>query len=298
MSVSHFVKTIINEFPLMNQVLIKEFPSKKSFEFVPAISVSKLDKNNPVIENDDHYQILWMESGVRSLSVDFQTLVCYPYSILFLLPGVKANLKFACELPQGWVVEFSREFFVESYLNGFNIKNVELFYASGEIPVIVLSPKIGQRINSLAEMIAEVMQSQIPNRELAAASLLKTMLVYCDSKCNIRIKNNSNNHYLNIVSSFKHLVSQNYHAIHQVSEYAGMLHITPKYLNQVVKDVMGVTAKSVIQEQLIIQACRDLKFSNLSIKEISIQLGFSEPEHFSNFFKKNIGCSPMAYRQK
>lgn len=162
----------------------------------------------------------------------------------------------------------------------------------------MLSPKIGERINTLTEMIAEVMQSTIPKRELAASSLLKTLLVYCDSKCNLRVTAESNNHYLNIVSRFKHLVSQNLCTFHQVNSYAEMMHLSPKYLNSVVKEVMGVRAKNVISEQLLIRSCRELRFSNSSIKEISIQLGFSEPEHFSNFFKKNIGCSPLAYRQQ
>ena len=103
---------------------------------------------------------------------------------------------------------------------------------------------------------------------------------------------------MSVVSRFKHLVSQKLDNFHQVADYAQLMHLSPKYLNNVVKEVMGVTAKYVIIEQLLIRSCRDLKFSNLSIKEISIQLGFSEPEHFSNFFKKNMGCSPLAYRQK
>jgi AraC family transcriptional regulator, transcriptional activator of pobA len=184
------------------------------------------------------------------------------------------------------------------YLNGFNIQHADIFLSTGEIPRIVLSPKIGERINSIAEMIAEVMQSSIPNKILAADSLLKTLLVYCDSQCNLRVTALSNNHYLDIVSRFKHLVSQNLVNYHQVSDYAEMMHVSPKYLNRIVKEVMGVTAKYIISEQLLIRSCRDLKFSNLSIKEIAIQLGFSEPEHFSNFFKKNIGCSPLAYRQQ
>ncbi len=61
---------------------------------------------------------------------------------------------------------------------------------------------------------------------------------------------------------------------------------------------MGVTAKSVIMEQVMIKACRDLKFSNDSVKQIAFNLGFTEPEHFSHFFTKSTGSPPSEYRQK
>ena len=267
-------------------------------DFDGSISLQKLNRQHRSITEAENYQILWLESGVKSIEIDFVDLESFPCSIIFLHPGRKVNLRFDCFQPKGWILKFSHDYFKQQYLEGFHIQHADIFFSSGEIPRIVLSPKIGERINSIAEMITEMLQSNIPNKELAASSLLKTLLVYCDSKCNLRVTAASNNHYMSIVSRFKHLVSQNLDNYHQVSDYAGLMHVSPKYLNNVVKEVMGVNAKYVISEQLLIRSCRDLKFSNLSIKEISIQLGFSEPEHFSNFFKKNMGCSPLSYRQK
>lgn len=261
------------------------------------ISVQKLTRRYHTITDPDNYQILWLENGVKSIDIDYKGRESFPFSIIFLHPGKEVKLRFNCFHPRGWILKFSHIIFNQLHLNGFNIQHADIFLSSEEIPRIVLSPKIGERINSIAEMIAEVMQSNIPNKILAADSLLKTLLVYCDSECNLRVTAASNNHYLNIVSRFKHLVSQNLVNYHQVYDYAEMMHVSPKYLNRIVKEVMGVTAKYIIIEQLLIRSCRDLKFSNLSVKEISIKLGFSEPEHFSNFFKKNIGCSPQAYRQ-
>lgn len=283
----------------MSTVALKEKVNpNNNHVYTNTLCVQKLDRRYSKITDPENYQILWLENGVRSIEIDNEDLVSYPCSIIFLHPGKEVNLRFDCLKPKGWILRFSFNFFKQQYLDGFHIQHADIFLSSGEIPRIVLSPKIGDRINSLAEMIAEVMQSNIPNKELAASSLLKTLLVYCDSKCNLWVTAGSNNHYLNIVSRFKHLVSQNLETFHQVSDYAQLMHLSPKYLNNVVKEVMGVTAKYVISEQLLIRSCRDLKFSNLSIKEISIQLGFSEPEHFSNFFKKNMGYSPLAYRQK
>lgn len=41
-----------------------------------------------------------------------------------------------------------------------------------------------------------------------------------------------------------------------------------------------------------------LSETNLSVMEISDNLGFSDSAYFSNLFKKTYGLSPMQYREK
>ncbi|MCW1735162.1 AraC family transcriptional regulator [Anaerorudis cellulosivorans] len=51
--------------------------------------------------------------------------------------------------------------------------------------------------------------------------------------------------------------------------------------------------------QLKIQrACSYLQFSDLKIKEIAFRLGYFDPYHFSNAFKKEMGISPKEYKRK
>lgn len=261
------------------------------------IKVRSLHPKHTIITDNENYQIIWVSEGLDSIAVDFETITSLPNSIIFLTPGRVARLKHGCKPSRGWVLSFSRSFFLDQHLEGLNIRNVDVFHAYGEIPMIVLSPKIGDRIHVIAEMIAELVDSHIPNREVGISALLRTLLVYCDSKCNIRTGSHSNTNELRLVSQFKHLVSQHYLRYHQVFRYAEIMNVSPKYLSQVIKRVMGVSPKYVIQEQLLIQASRDLKFSNESIKEIAVKLGFSEPEHFSHFFKRYTGHSPIAFRK-
>ncbi len=76
------------------------------------------------------------------------------------------------------------------------------------------------------------------------------------------------------------------------------MHISAKYLNQVVKSLIGQTAKAVIQEKIILNAKRELRFTEKTIKEIAYELGFEEPLHFSSFFKNCTGVSPSAFREQ
>ncbi len=260
------------------------------------ISIRRLALPTSDYTDHENYQLLWIAEGVESITVDFDTIPFYPNTIIFLTPGKFINLDFSDSPPAGWILGFSRDFFKNQNLEGLNIKNADIFHAYDDMPRIVLSPKIGERVHSIAEMMAEFAGSEIPNKEVAISALLRALLVYCDSKCNLKPSFGNNRQDLNIVSLFKYHVSRHFLEHHLVSDYAQLMNITPKYLNQVVKRVMGVTAKSIIQEQLLIQASRDLKFSNESIKEIAFKLGFAEPEHFSHFFKKSTGKTPSLFR--
>lgn len=259
------------------------------------LTVNKFRADIACFSEPDLYMILWMKKGFDEVKIDFQTFTAPANSIWFIAPGKEVQVSCISE-PQGWIIRFSKELFNTYIRENLIIKDVDLFTAFGEIPKIILSPLIGDRINAIAEMIDELIGSQIPNKEAAIASLLKTLLIYCDSNCNIRITHENNSGKIQIVTTFKDLVARHVLTKHKVSEYSAMMNLSSKYLNQVVKEVLGVTAKSVIQEQLTIRARRELKFSNDSIKEIAFKLGFSEPFHFSNYFKKKIGCSPTEYR--
>jgi AraC family transcriptional regulator, transcriptional activator of pobA len=271
------------------------------FGFTPIkMNIQRINQGIQRFEDKENYSILWMDEGPKEIIVDLHNVSTCSNFILYMLPGTNLMVKPRKEFVQGWILSFSKDYLRSQHLDHFQIRNIEFIRTTEELPLIILSPKIGKRINGIAEMINELAASRIPNKESAISALLKTLLVYCDSHCNIKWSRQNNYNYNDIetVSKFKHLVSSHFLSMHRVSQYAELLHISPKYLNQVVKRVMGVTAKSIITEQLILQASRDLKFSGESIKEISAKLGFGEPDHFSHFFKKETGIAPSAYRMK
>lgn len=261
------------------------------------ICLTTFDAENLCYTDQNHYSIFWMKNGFNSVQIDFEFFRFQRNSIYFISPGRHVMLEFASE-PNGWIIKFSKDYYHQQIIEKLFFTNMDLFEAIGNVPKFILSPKIGTRVNELAEMISELLVSEIPNRETAIASLLNTLLIYCHSSRNSGITQMKNSRQLEIASRFKELVGKHFTDIHQVSEYARMMNLSPRYLNQVVKQISGKTAKSYIQEQLLIQARRELKFSTNSIKQIAFKLGFSEPFYFSNYFKKQMGCSPTDYRHQ
>ena len=81
-----------------------------------------------------------------------------------------------------------------------------------------------------------------------------------------------------------------------VSFYARMHHITPRYFSAITKEQTGDSALQWIVRMVITEAKQLLEESDLSIKEIADQLNFPTQSFFGKYFKQYVGVSPKEYR--
>lgn len=81
-----------------------------------------------------------------------------------------------------------------------------------------------------------------------------------------------------------------------VSFYARMQHITPRYFSDIIKEKTGDSALQWIVRMVITVAKQLLEESDLSIKEIADQLNFPTQSFFGKYFKQYVGVSPKEYR--
>ena len=100
-----------------------------------------------------------------------------------------------------------------------------------------------------------------------------------------------------LMSSFLQLLSRgDFIKNREVSYYADILCVTPKYLSEVSKRVSGYGANYWINRYTIIEIQRRLRHSNASLVEISDEFNFSSTAYFSRFVQNYLGISPGAYR--
>ena len=59
---------------------------------------------------------------------------------------------------------------------------------------------------------------------------------------------------------------------------------------------MVVLQRVLLQEEPWIRAKAMLRSTSIPVKNISLELGFSQESNFNNFFKLHIGMTPMQYR--
>ena len=97
---------------------------------------------------------------------------------------------------------------------------------------------------------------------------------------------------------FRKLLAENYRKEHELQFYADSLHISQTYLSRVIRQISGKTVNNYIVEALYTDARRLLVFTDLTVKEIAEQLGFSDQSSFGKFFKKKSETSPANFRDE
>lgn len=75
------------------------------------------------------------------------------------------------------------------------------------------------------------------------------------------------------------------------------MNLTTVHLNRLCQAVAQKTTLQVIHEQALIEAKKHLTGTTYKIAEIAYFLGFKDPVHFSNFFRKKEGVTPGVFRR-
>lgn len=109
---------------------------------------------------------------------------------------------------------------------------------------------------------------------------------------NLSNTNLHQSHYI----AFRRLLNSEYKTLKKVTDYAALLNLTEKQLNEIVFKRTGETVSALIFKQVILEAKRLLN-TGIPAKEVSYALNFLEPGHFSKFFKNQTGISPSEFKK-
>jgi AraC family transcriptional activator of pobA len=154
-------------------------------------------------------------------------------------------------------------------------------------------------LESLFNSICEEYQQQHDSRELMLETLLTTLILSIKrlaepSAIKIEAADRSHRHFL----AFGQLLEKYYSQHWTVADYAAQLGISAPHLNSICRKLRQQSALSIIHQRLLLEAKRSLRYTGRTIAEIAYQLGFSEPSHFTRFFKNKMEKSPKEFREQ
>lgn len=246
----------------------------------------------------EYYTIAIVEQAKGQHLIDFHAFTLEGKQIYFISPG-QVHQVIEEEKSYGWILTFTQQFMVENGIEACFIEDLHLFQDYGFSPPLEVNQEEWEELNSIAMRMQTFYHSNKKFQYQAIGALLKLCLIECNNICALPPMNHpqSTQAALSLLRSFKDLLHKNFREWHKVGQYAEALHITPDYLNVSVKSLTGKSAKEHIQSRITVAAKRLLRFSALHTKEISYELGFSEPANFSQFFKKCVGVSPSKFRK-
>lgn len=87
------------------------------------------------------------------------------------------------------------------------------------------------------------------------------------------------------------------HTRPSAARLARSLRVSSSTVSRTCKDVLGHSAKEVVDRRVALEAQRLLVHSSSTPVAIGELLGFSEPTNFLKFFRRRVGVTLEAFRQ-
>ncbi len=283
---------------------VKTYQKVNSEKENVSFGISKMEdiytkRNGEVDEPHRHnyYTVLIVNKAKGLHKIDFNIYELANQQIFFVAPG-QVHQVIETKKSYGFAMTFSNQFLVENSIPLSFIDSLNLFQNYGQSPPLLPIDEQFDTIESFAENIFCLFNSDAIMKDLSIGAFLKLLLIECNNICAINpIESDIDTTGDNLIRAFKKAVESNYKKEHSTTYYANGLYITPDHLNRTFKAKIGKTAKDYIQARIITEAKRLLYFTDLTNKAIAYELGFNEPANFSAFFKKHTQLSPSSFKK-
>jgi AraC-like DNA-binding protein len=256
---------------------------------VEVVSINGLIKPIQAAHRDDHYIFIIQQDGYFLWELDFAKLKLSGPSICFVTPG-QVHRYLDLDECEGWLVFVDPTLIPNSHREIFNT-----YLNANQSTSVQQDDAVFQ---ALALLLKILDQKSLPLQKALLTSIVETLAGLIISHI-IQSQNSVNlmggQKYHTFVR-FKQLIIEKYKELKQVKAYAALLHITPLYLNEVVKEISGFSASHWINQEILLEAKRMLYYTPLDVKEIAYALGYDDHAYFSRFFKKHTGITALVFR--
>lgn len=285
---------------------VQAFNDRFGFEtFHPFVSVAHFDGENAADEEtcDMHYGLYALflkETKGCNLSYGRTKYDFDEMTVTSFAPGQTIHVEPNGVRPKWTALVFHPDFLVRTQL-GRQISRYEFFhYSSNE--ALHLSAQEVDVFRGVLGMIEQELHHAIDKhtRELIVSNI-ELLLNYClrfyDRQFTTREEINHS-----VVQRFTKMLDEyvrekaRTHGLPHVAYFADKCCLSTGYFGELVKTETGRTAKDFIADRLLLTAKEMLSDGEMSITQISQDLGFEYPQHFVRFFKRCTGQTPTQYR--
>ncbi len=238
--------------------------------------------------------VVWFLSDDNELIID---AVEYQFNKNAILCLTEFNKVIVKKLGKVKILKWNKFFYcILNHDSEVGCKGV-LFYGGSILPVIY--PNV-EEINTLSQewnLLENEMTSTDNFQQEMLQMMLKRILIICTrvykKQVNSMKLDNSN---MDLIREYNFLVEQHFKEKHTVAEYAELLYKSPKTLSNLFKKIGNKSPLQFIHDRKLLEAKRLLYYSDKTVSEVGYELGFSDIQSFSRFFKKNQGVTPLEFK--
>jgi AraC family transcriptional regulator, transcriptional activator of pobA len=272
-------------------------PERKSQQFQVEVFDANRHFSVKYPHRHDFFEVLYLLKGSGYHVIDANKYEIKPPCVFFLSPGQAHKLELSNDI-EGYIFIFTADFYLLNRSNQNSLIEFPFFYTiHQDNPPLLLKNESDIRfletlfrqsiveINQTGEYISEMLRS-----------ILDLILTTCSARYPMSINLLSKGKGQMLVKRFYHLVEENNQKNLSLTDYAGLIGISPNHLTQTVKLLTGKTSSQIIKAKQLLEIKRLLVHTNLNVSEIANQLNFEDPSYFTKSFKRETGITPLQYR--
>ena len=246
-----------------------------------------------------HYEILYIESGSRTISLnETKHIELNQNTIALLPPNIIHATKSNSETQTRVLINISYDLINE--IANFSSKHILAGFDTMFLPLSAYDIKIIKyHIQQLIDMQSSPANPLKPdNIKIALASLLMTLanINYDLLQNNETYKTQSQN-FINMDSLIK-FIGDHYYEDITLAELSQKAAMSEQHLIKTFTEKYQTTPIKYLNTFRIVTAQRLLESNTMNVTEVASSCGFNSNAHFSRTFKQIIGITPKEYQLK
>lgn len=177
-----------------------------------------------------------------------------------------------------------------------------LFFGSDQVPLVEIPEQTGRELTHYVSELETEFDINDQNQEEMLRLMLKQLIIRFTRLGRQQLFEQNGvaleTATINLIRKFNVLVEEHFREKKQVSDYADMLHKSPKTIDNIFRKHAGKTPLQIIHQRVLLEGKRLLIYSDKTLQEITWEIGLDDPSQFSRFFKKQTGLTPGTFRQE
>jgi len=234
------------------------------------------------------YMLLWIRGGEGLHQVDFNTYEMQRNRVFPVAEGqVHQIIRPATD---GWMLSFRESVFHALSEGKGGILAEEVFHW----PYIDLDLEDAINFECLWKLLLKTLDKN-PNDPMLINQL--RVLLGCLLNCtDQRTRIAQHPGHFAVLQQLKRLINSHFKEQPHADYYADLLGLPLWKLNTWCRELLGNTVSGLLTERIVLEAKALLATTNLSVKEITFELGMDDPSNFAKVFKRYTNTSPLDYR--
>lgn len=245
---------------------------------------------------ETNVNIVWITAGSGMIDFDGNPFEVTKGSVSVIAAGQKRRLSFSDDI-DGFYLSFSPLFLMIAQTGESDAIWRNQLESGMQAPVSCIHIGPQNEMTEIIERIFSEYANYFMMRLEILQGLLNVLMIYLSRRRGGPVASDAGKDQLT-VTLFLRLITRHFKTKKMVAEYAGIMHLTPNYLNKVVKKVTGFPASYHIQQQILAEAKKQALNRESSMKQIAYSLGFENVFHFSRFFKVNTGINFSQFKKE